>query len=34
MIKGAILFYEKNKEAIAELGDTWDDIVAEARAEL
>ncbi|MDM9381976.1 DUF5132 domain-containing protein [Chlorogloeopsis sp. ULAP01] len=34
IIKGGILFYEKSRGAIAEVGETWEDIVAEARAEL
>lgn len=34
VIKGAILFYESNRGVISEIGDTWEDIVAEARAEL
>jgi hypothetical protein len=34
VIKGAIRFYENNKGAIAEIGDTWEAIVAEARTEL
>ncbi|BAZ29719.1 hypothetical protein NIES4074_21660 [Cylindrospermum sp. NIES-4074] len=34
VIKGGLLAYERSKGAIAELGETWDDIVAEARAEV
>lgn len=34
LIKGSILAYEKSRGAFAELGETWEDIVAEARAEL
>ncbi|MEA5506298.1 DUF5132 domain-containing protein [Halotia wernerae UHCC 0503] len=34
VIKSAILFYENNKGAIAEIGDSWEEIVAEARTEL
>ncbi|MDZ8189978.1 MAG: DUF5132 domain-containing protein [Nostoc sp. ChiSLP02] len=34
LVKSGIAFYEKNKEALAELGETWDDIIAEARAEV
>jgi hypothetical protein len=34
VIKSAILFYESNKGAIAEIGNSWEDIVAEARAEI
>lgn len=33
-IKSAILFYENNKEAIAQMNDAWDEIVTEARTEL
>ncbi|AFY51279.1 hypothetical protein Nos7524_5568 [Nostoc sp. PCC 7524] len=34
IIKGGIVAYEKSKGAFAELGETWEDIVAEAKAEL
>lgn len=34
LIKGGILAFEKSKGAFAELGETWEDIVAEARAEI
>ncbi|WP_017655883.1 DUF5132 domain-containing protein [Fortiea contorta] len=34
LIKGSIVAYEKSKGAFAELGETWEDIIAEARAEL
>jgi hypothetical protein len=34
LIKSGLVAYEKSKGAFAELGETWDDIVAEARAEL
>lgn len=34
VIKGAILLYESNRGAIAEISDNWEDIVAEARAEI
>jgi hypothetical protein len=34
LIKGGISLYEKSKGAFAELGETWEDIVAEARAEI
>ncbi|MBD2202621.1 DUF5132 domain-containing protein [Calothrix sp. FACHB-1219] len=34
IIKGGILAYEKSKGAFAELGETWEDIVAEAKAEI
>ena len=33
-IKGGIVLYEKSKGAIAEVGETFEDIVAEAKAEL
>lgn len=33
-IKGGILFYEKGKGVIAEAGESLEDLVAEARAEL
>ncbi|MBF2009410.1 MAG: DUF5132 domain-containing protein [Chlorogloeopsis fritschii C42_A2020_084] len=34
LIKGGISIYERSRGAFAELGETWEDIVAEARAEL
>ncbi|UKO96148.1 DUF5132 domain-containing protein [Nostoc sp. UHCC 0870] len=34
IIKGGIVAYEKSKGAFAELGETWEDIIAEAKAEL
>lgn len=34
IIKGGIVAYEKSKGAFAEIGETWEDIVAEAKAEL
>lgn len=34
LIKGGITLYEKSRGAFAELGETFEDIVAEARAEL
>ncbi len=34
LIKGGILLYEKSKGAFAEIGETWEDMVAEARAEI
>ncbi|MBH8554432.1 DUF5132 domain-containing protein [Nostocaceae cyanobacterium CENA357] len=34
LIKGGIVAYEKSKGAFAELGETWEDILAEAKAEL
>jgi hypothetical protein len=34
LIKNGIVAYEKSKGAFAELGETWEDIVAEARAEI
>ena len=33
-IKGGILFYEKGKGVIAEAGESLEDLIAEARAEL
>jgi len=33
-IKGGILIYEKGKGVIAEVGETFEDIMAEAKAEL
>jgi hypothetical protein len=34
LVKNSIVVYEKSKGAFAELGETWEDIVAEARAEI
>jgi hypothetical protein len=34
VIKSAILFYESNKGAIAQMNDAWEEIVVEARTEL
>lgn len=34
LIKGGIVLYEKSRGAFAELGETWEDMVAEARAEI
>jgi hypothetical protein len=34
IIKGGMVAYEKSKGAFAELGETWEDMVAEARVEL
>jgi hypothetical protein len=34
LIKGGIVFYEKSKGVIAEVGETLEDLVAEAKAEL
>lgn len=34
MVKGGLIAYEKSKGAFAELGETWEDIVAEARVEI
>lgn len=34
VIKGGMVIYEKSRGALAEVGETWEDIVAEARAEL
>jgi hypothetical protein len=33
-VKGGIVLYEKGKGVVAEIGETFEDIVAEARAEL
>lgn len=33
-IKGGLVAYEKAKGALAEVGETWEDMIAEARAEL
>ncbi|MBD2493317.1 DUF5132 domain-containing protein [Nostoc sp. FACHB-280] len=34
VVKKGILFYEQSKAAIAEVSEVWDDIIAEARAEV
>jgi hypothetical protein len=34
VVKGGIFAYKKTRGALAEAGETWDDLVAEARAEL
>ncbi|MGJ5674704.1 MAG: DUF5132 domain-containing protein [Nostochopsis sp.] len=34
LIKGGLVLYEKSKGVFAELGENWEDMVAEARAEL
>ncbi len=34
VVKSGIAFYEKNKDAIEELRESWDDIIAEAKAEV
>jgi hypothetical protein len=34
MVKGGIVLYEKGKGVVAEIGERFEDIVAEARAEL
>lgn len=34
IVKGGLIAYEKSKGAFAELGETWEDIVAEVRAEI
>ncbi|MGH2413608.1 MAG: DUF5132 domain-containing protein [Microcystaceae cyanobacterium] len=34
IIKGGLVLFERSKGAVAELGETWEDMVAEARAEL
>ncbi|MEA5506299.1 DUF5132 domain-containing protein [Halotia wernerae UHCC 0503] len=33
-IKGGIVLYEKGKDVIAEVGETFEDIIAEAKAEI
>jgi Protein of unknown function (DUF5132) len=33
-IKGGIVFYEKSKGVFSEVGETWEDLVAEAKAEI
>lgn len=33
-LKGGIVAYEKAKGAFAEIGESWEDMIAEARAEL
>ncbi|WP_414545082.1 DUF5132 domain-containing protein [Nostoc sp. CCY0012] len=34
LIKGGIVAYEKSKGAFAEMGETWEDIMAEVKAEI
>lgn len=34
LIKGVIVTYESSKSALAEMRETWEDIIAEARAEI
>lgn len=34
IIKSGLVLFEKSKGAVAELGESWEDMVAEARAEL
>ncbi|KAB8330504.1 DUF5132 domain-containing protein [Scytonema tolypothrichoides VB-61278] len=34
LIKGGLVLFEKSKGAVAELGENWEDMIAEARAEL
>ncbi|YAF96275.1 MAG: DUF5132 domain-containing protein [Nodularia sp. CChRGM 3473] len=34
LIKGGIVAYEKSRGAFAEMGETWEDIIAEAKAEI
>lgn len=34
LIKGGLVLYEKSKGALAEVGESFEDIVAEARAEI
>ncbi|KZL51018.1 MULTISPECIES: DUF5132 domain-containing protein [Cyanophyceae] len=34
LVKGGMVAYEKSKGAFAEMGETWEDIIAEAKAEI
>jgi hypothetical protein len=34
IVKGGIVAYEKSRSAFAEMGETWEDIIAEAKAEI
>ncbi|GAX37858.1 DUF5132 domain-containing protein [Nodularia sp. NIES-3585] len=34
IVKGGIVAYEKSRGAFAEIGETWEDIIAEAKAEI
>ena len=34
LVKGGIIVYEKGREAVAELGEVMEDVVAEAKAEI
>jgi hypothetical protein len=34
IVKKGIALYENNKHALTDLGETWEDIIAEARAEV
>jgi hypothetical protein len=34
LVKGGIVAYEKSRGAFAEMGETWEDIIAEAKAEI
>ncbi|MBE9198624.1 MULTISPECIES: DUF5132 domain-containing protein [unclassified Nodularia (in: cyanobacteria)] len=34
LVKGGIVAYEKSRGAFAEIGETWEDIIAEAKAEI
>ncbi|MDM9384980.1 DUF5132 domain-containing protein [Chlorogloeopsis sp. ULAP01] len=34
VVKGGIVFYEKSRGALAGVGETWEDLVAEVKAEL
>ncbi|MDH6059210.1 DUF5132 domain-containing protein [Chrysosporum bergii ANA360D] len=34
LVKGGIVAYERSRGAFAEMGETWEDIIAEAKAEI
>jgi hypothetical protein len=34
LIKGSLVAYEKSKGAFAEMGETWEDMIAEVKAEI
>jgi hypothetical protein len=34
VVKSGIAFYDKNKTAISQLSEAWEDIIAEAKAEI
>ncbi|TVP56659.1 MAG: DUF5132 domain-containing protein [Nodularia sp. (in: Bacteria)] len=34
LVKGGMVAYEKSRGAFAEMGETWEDIIAEAKAEI